>query len=258
MQILYDRIRKDGIVRAGNVLKVDRFLNHQMDIPFINEIGKEFKRLFAGKKITKILTIEASGIGIACVVMLFSSIVSRGYTAFEQTRVTLLVDFDPKVIAPNGDRSPDAVMSGDAFRFDELISTALQKTLDIDPDDEDGLYDALDLLSKGSTPMLRKLIADVLERELDVMIIDTAAGITDSVLTFCQAAQDTVVVVCDEPASITDAYALIKVLSRERGVDRIQVVANMARDPNEGRMLYEKLVRVCEKFLTDVSLNYLG
>ena len=97
-----------------------------------------------------------------------------------------------------------------------------------------------------------------LQRALDVMVVDTAAGITDSVLTFCQAAQDTVVVVCDEPASITDAYALIKVLSRERGVDRIQVVANMARDPNEGRMLYEKLVRVCEKFLADVSLNYLG
>ncbi|WP_293717279.1 MinD/ParA family protein [Stenotrophomonas sp. UBA7606] len=97
-----------------------------------------------------------------------------------------------------------------------------------------------------------------LERDLDVMIIDTAAGINDSVLTFCQAAQDTVVVVCDEPASITDAYALIKVLSRERGVDRVQVVANMARDPNEGRALYEKLVRVCEKFLIDVSLNYLG
>ncbi len=97
-----------------------------------------------------------------------------------------------------------------------------------------------------------------LKRELDVMIIDTAAGITDSVLTFCQAAQDAVVVVCDEPASITDAYALIKVLSRERGVDRVQIVANMVRDLNEGRMLYDKLSRVCEKFLGDVSLNYLG
>ncbi|WCE03720.1 P-loop NTPase [Pseudoxanthomonas sp. JBR18] len=97
-----------------------------------------------------------------------------------------------------------------------------------------------------------------LERDLDVMVIDTAAGITDSVLTFCQAAQDAVVVVCDEPASITDAYALIKVLSRERGVDRVQIVANMVRDPNEGRLLYDKLGRVCEKFLGDVSLNYLG
>jgi len=97
-----------------------------------------------------------------------------------------------------------------------------------------------------------------LERDLDVMVVDTAAGITDGVLTFCQAAQDTVVVVCDEPASITDAYALIKVLSRERGIDRIQVVANMVRDANEGRVLYDKLSRVCEKFLADVSLNYLG
>ena len=68
MQILYDRIRKDGIVRAGNVLKVDRFLNHQMDIHLFQEIGKEFKRRFEGEEINKILTIEASGIGIACVV----------------------------------------------------------------------------------------------------------------------------------------------------------------------------------------------
>ena len=67
MQILYDRIRKDGIVRAGNVLKVDRFLNHQMDIHLFQEIGKEFKRRFEGEEINKILTIEASGIGIACV-----------------------------------------------------------------------------------------------------------------------------------------------------------------------------------------------
>ncbi len=97
-----------------------------------------------------------------------------------------------------------------------------------------------------------------LQRELDMLVIDTAAGITDSVLTFCQAAQDAVVVVCDEPASITDAYALIKVLARERGVDRVQVVANMVRTPQEGRGLHDKLSRVCERFIGDVSLNYLG
>lgn len=68
MELLKERIRKDGVVKAGNVLKVDSFLNHQMDITLFNEIGKEFKRRFAEKKITKILTIEASGIGIACVV----------------------------------------------------------------------------------------------------------------------------------------------------------------------------------------------
>ena len=67
MQILKDRIRKDGRIREGNVLKVDSFLNHQMDVSLFREIGKEFKRRFEGEEITKILTIEASGIGIACV-----------------------------------------------------------------------------------------------------------------------------------------------------------------------------------------------
>ena len=68
MQILKDRIRKDGKIKAGNVLKVDSFLNHQMDIRLFGEIGKEFKRRFADSEVTKILTIEASGIGIACIV----------------------------------------------------------------------------------------------------------------------------------------------------------------------------------------------
>lgn len=67
MELLKERIRKDGKIKAGNVLKVDSFLNHQMDIPFINEIGKEFKARFADRPITKIMTIEASGIGIACI-----------------------------------------------------------------------------------------------------------------------------------------------------------------------------------------------
>ena len=68
MKLLEERIKKDGIVKEGQVLKVDSFINHQMDIELFNEMGKEFKRLFSGKEINKILTIEASGIGIACVV----------------------------------------------------------------------------------------------------------------------------------------------------------------------------------------------
>ena len=68
MNFLEERIQKDGIVKEGNVLKVDSFLNHQMDIELFNEMGKEFKRLFSDVSINKILTIEASGIGIACVV----------------------------------------------------------------------------------------------------------------------------------------------------------------------------------------------
>ena len=67
MNFLEERILKDGVVKEGNVLKVDSFLNHQMDIDLINEMGKEWKRRFADKNINKILTIEASGIGIACI-----------------------------------------------------------------------------------------------------------------------------------------------------------------------------------------------
>ena len=68
MKLLEDRIRKDGIIREGNVLKVDSFINHQMDTKLFEEMAKEWKRLFADKKINKILTIEASGIGIAAIV----------------------------------------------------------------------------------------------------------------------------------------------------------------------------------------------
>ena len=68
MNFLEERIIKDGIVKEGNVLKVDSFLNHQMDIALFDQIGKEFKRRFAKEKINKIVTIEASGIGIACIV----------------------------------------------------------------------------------------------------------------------------------------------------------------------------------------------
>lgn len=68
MKLLEERIRKDGVIKPGNVLKVDSFLNHQMDVELFDEMGAEFKRLFAENPINKILTIEASGIGIACVV----------------------------------------------------------------------------------------------------------------------------------------------------------------------------------------------
>ena len=68
MNFLEERIQKDGIVKEGNVLKVDSFLNHQMDISLFEKMGEEFKRRFANAPINKILTIEASGIGIACIV----------------------------------------------------------------------------------------------------------------------------------------------------------------------------------------------
>ncbi|MBR5679332.1 MAG: xanthine phosphoribosyltransferase, partial [Clostridia bacterium] len=71
MKLLEDRILKDGKIGAGNVLKVDCFLNHQIDVPFISELGREFYRLYQDEGITKILTIEASGIGIACLTAMY-------------------------------------------------------------------------------------------------------------------------------------------------------------------------------------------
>ena len=71
MKLLEEKIVNDGVIKSGNVQKVDSFLNHQIDVPFVAELGKELKRLFADRNITKILTIEASGIGIACVAAMY-------------------------------------------------------------------------------------------------------------------------------------------------------------------------------------------
>lgn len=71
MKLLEEKILKDGVIKSGNVLKVDSFLNHQIDVPFVAELGKELKHLFADRPINKILTIEASGIGIACVAAMY-------------------------------------------------------------------------------------------------------------------------------------------------------------------------------------------
>lgn len=96
-----------------------------------------------------------------------------------------------------------------------------------------------------------------LDMPLDTLIVDTAAGIAGDVITFAQAAQEVLLVVCNEPSSITDAYALVKVLSRDHGIERVQILANMVRSALEGREVYEKLCRVSEKFL-DVTLSYAG
>ncbi|WP_177408670.1 flagellar synthesis regulator FleN [Pseudomonas sp. M30-35] len=110
------------------------------------------------------------------------------------------------------------------------------------------------------TPMqhagLIQAFSDISEN-IDVLIVDTAAGIGDSVVSFVRAAQEVLVVVCDEPTSITDAYALIKLLNRDYGMNRFRVLANMAHTPQEGRNLFAKLSKVTDRFL-DVALQYVG
>jgi len=92
---------------------------------------------------------------------------------------------------------------------------------------------------------------------VDTLIVDTAAGIGDSVTSFTRAAQEVLVVVCDEPASFTDAYAIIKLLSREHGIFRFRVLANLADGPQHGKEIYNKILKVADRFL-DVALDYMG
>jgi flagellar biosynthesis protein FlhG len=96
-----------------------------------------------------------------------------------------------------------------------------------------------------------------LAQRLDVLVIDTAAGISSSVLQFSQAAQQVLVVVCDEPTSLTDAYGLIKVLTRRHNVSRFHVLCNMVRGAKDGATLFRKLERVTSRFL-EISLEHLG
>ncbi|WP_281556585.1 MinD/ParA family protein [Thalassomonas sp. RHCl1] len=93
--------------------------------------------------------------------------------------------------------------------------------------------------------------------QFDVLVVDTAAGISDMVLSFCRAAQDVMLVVCDEPTSITDCYALMKLLSRDHDVFKFKVVANMVRSPKEGQQLFGKLTKVTDRFL-DVALELVA
>ena len=96
-----------------------------------------------------------------------------------------------------------------------------------------------------------------LTEPVDTLLIDTAAGLSDSVVSYTRAAREVIVVVCDEPASITDAYAMVKVMNRDYGLERFHVLANQAHGAQQGREVYNKLARVSQKFL-DVTLDFLG
>lgn len=96
-----------------------------------------------------------------------------------------------------------------------------------------------------------------MQTKFDILIVDTAAGISDMVLSFCRASQDVLLVVCDEPTSITDCYALMKLLSRDHGLFKFKVVANMVRSAKEGQNLFAKLSKVTDRFL-DVTLELVA
>lgn len=120
-------------------------------------------------------------------------------------------------------------------------SSGIQNMAELKPEEHAGLIRAFSELSN----------------KLDVLIIDTAAGISDGVITFTRAANEVIIVVCDEPASITDAYALIKLLNRDYGLQRFRVLANMVHSAQQGRELYNTMIKVTDRFL-DVTLDFMG
>ncbi len=96
-----------------------------------------------------------------------------------------------------------------------------------------------------------------IDRELDILIVDTAAGISSSVVNFARACQEIIVVICDEPTSLTDAYAYIKLLNRDYRLSKFHIITNMVQSVQQGQQLFTKLTKVTDRYL-DVTLNYVG
>jgi flagellar biosynthesis protein FlhG len=144
------------------------------------------------------------------------------------------------------------VLSGERT-LDEIIVESPQG-LQVVPG-ASGVADLANLSAAGSLALVQAFSA--LSARVDTLVVDTSAGISHSVVQFTQAAQHVLLVVCDEPASMTDAYALMKVLSRNHGITKFRVLANMVRTPGEGEALFRKLERVTGRFL-DITLDYVG
>ena len=142
----------------------------------------------------------------------------------------------------NGERNLDEVVASTPYGFDVIpAASGIAELAALDATGHLGLVQAFSSLSS----------------DIDTLVVDTAAGIAPGVLRLAQASQQVVIVVCDDPASITDAYALIKVLAREHGVDRFRILANMVRPELDGQHLFRTVSRVAGRFL-DVILEYAG
>jgi len=142
----------------------------------------------------------------------------------------------------NGDRTlEEVIVSGPSGLRVVPASSGVKKMAELDVTQHAGVIRAFSELS----------------HELDVLIIDTAAGISESVVSYARAAQEVVVVVCDEPASITDAYAMIKLLNRDYGINRFRILANMVLSAQEGRTLFQKLTAVTDRYL-DIAMDFMG
>ncbi len=159
--------------------------------------------------------------------------------------IDVLLDLNPKYNLSHvlrGEKSLDEVLiNGPAGLSIIPAASGVQKMSELSPQEHAGLIHAF----------------NGMEKRFDTLIIDTAAGINDSVMSFCQAANEVFVILCDEPASLTDGYSLIKVLSQECSVHRFHVLANMVDSDETGFDIYHRLLLTSDRFL-NVSINYLG
>lgn len=121
MKLLEDRIRKDGIVGEGDILKVSSFLNHRMDIELLCELGKEFRRIFDGEKITKIMTVEASGIGVAAITALYFDKVPVVYAKKNKTGNLSDDVYTVKAMSYTGKKEFDIVVSKEFITPDDKV-----------------------------------------------------------------------------------------------------------------------------------------
>jgi flagellar biosynthesis protein FlhG len=184
--------------------------------------------------------------------------VNLGVALAELGRRVMLLDADlglaniDVILGLHAKRNLSHVISGECSLGEIMVvgpkgmrvvpgASGLQRMAELTPAEHAGLIHAFSEVSS----------------DVDVLLIDTAAGISDLVVSFSRAAQEQIVVVCDEPASITDAYAIIKLLNREHGVSHFHVLSNMVKSVQEGRDLFNKMCRVTDQYL-DVMLSYMG
>jgi len=159
--------------------------------------------------------------------------------------VDVLLGIQPKYNLSHvlsGERSlEEVIVEGPAGLRVVPGSSGIQRMAELSPAEQGGVIRAFGAIGE----------------DIDVLIVDTAAGISNGVVTFARACQEIILVVCDEPTSLTDVYAFIKLMNRDYGVYRFQILANMVRDERQGRQLFDKLSLVTDRYL-DVAINYLG
>jgi flagellar biosynthesis protein FlhG len=184
--------------------------------------------------------------------------VNLGAAIAAQGRSTMLLDADlglanvDVLLGLNARLNLEHVVNGECA-LDDVIQTA-QCGLRVVPAASGSV--SMASLGRAQHAGLVHAFSRLLE-PIDVLLIDTAAGVGDAVVTFSEAAQRVVVVVCDEPASLTDAYGLIKVLCKRHAGCRFEILANMVDSAAHGRALYEKLMRACHRFL-GITPSYFG